>query len=244
MSDRRRVLVVGATWLEVSTLRDAGEDRGIVGSPTDPVWRRALRELDLSVALSGVGKSVAAARTAALASTSSYQLCVNVGIAGAFRESGLAPGDVVVATDEVLADEGTLTPSGFVPLDLMNLPYTWGFNHFQLPHPLGMKPELLSMANGELGFRVVTGSLCTVSTCSGTDERAREIYARYGCLAESMEGASCAIAARTAHTPFVEVRGISNFTGDRYPAQWRIPEAAENAQRVVLQLLESWSEAP
>ena len=75
---------------------------------------------------------------------------------------------------------------------------------------------LLDMAGAV--FRI--GPIATVATCSGTDEAADAIARRTGALAEAMEGAAVVHAARRLRVPALEVRAISNTTGDRDRQVW------------------------
>ena len=56
-----------------------------------------------------------------------------------------------------------------------------------------------------------------------------------------MEGAAAAHVCALHDVPFLEVRGVSNLVEDRDRSKWRIGEAAEAAQRVVLKLVEAFA---
>jgi futalosine hydrolase len=53
-----------------------------------------------------------------------------------------------------------------------------------------------------------------------------------------MEGAAAAQICALYDVPFLEVRGISNLVEDRDREKWKLGEAAEAAQKVVLNLAE------
>lgn len=84
------------------------------------------------------------------------------------------------------------------------------------------------------------GLFATVSACSGTAVRGREMAKRTGALIESMEGAACAQVSRIYRVPFIEVRAISNLVEDRDLSRWRLQEAAEIAARAVGQIVACW----
>ena len=71
------------------------------------------------------------------------------------------------------------------------------------------------------------GSIATVATCSATDELADEIALRTGSVAEAMEGAAVLHAARVLGVPALELRVISNTTGNRGEQVWDLPRAFE-----------------
>jgi futalosine hydrolase len=87
---------------------------------------------------------------------------------------------------------------------------------------------------------VHAGAFVTLSTCTGTAARARELEQRYHALCENMEGAAAAHVAEQHGIPWLEVRGISNIVEDRDLSKWDIPKAAAVVQDAVLRLLEAW----
>ncbi len=80
----------------------------------------------------------------------------------------------------------------------------------------------------------------TLSTCTGTTARARDLEERYHGLCENMEGAAVAQVAELHNIPWIEVRGISNIVEDRDLQKWDIPSAAHAAQQAVLHILGGW----
>jgi futalosine hydrolase len=77
-----------------------------------------------------------------------------------------------------------------------------------------------------------------VSTCSGTDARSRQRATLTGAAVETMEGAAMAAASEACGVPWIQLRAVSNWTGDRNPEAWRLPEALETVQHAIGILLE------
>ncbi|NUP35711.1 MAG: futalosine hydrolase, partial [Streptomyces sp.] len=74
----------------------------------------------------------------------------------------------------------------------------------------------------------VRGAVLTVSTVTGSAERATELRRRHpGAAAEAMEGFGVAEAAAAHGVPVLELRAISNAVGPRDRAAWRIGEALD-----------------
>ena len=69
------------------------------------------------------------------------------------------------------------------------------------------------------------GPIATVATCSGTDEAARQVEQRTGAVAEAMEGAAVVHAAFRLGVGAIELRTISNTTGNRQQQIWKLDEA-------------------
>ncbi|MBQ0867814.1 futalosine hydrolase [Streptomyces smyrnaeus] len=179
----------------------------------------------LDVIAGGVGPAAAAAATAAALLTAAhrsrpYDLVVATGIGGGFAANGIEVGDTVVADRIVAADLGAETPTGFVSVAEL------GFGTAEHAPP----PHLVREAAETTGAR--TGPVLSVSTTTGSRERAEQLLAHHpGAAAEAMEGFGVAQAA-AAHAaalgegpPVLELRTVSNAVGPRDRAAWRIPEA-------------------
>ncbi len=226
------VLILAATEPELRDLRERAGAAGTIGD--QPV----------EIAATGVGKASAAFAAGTLLAAKEYRALFNVGCAGAFPSSGLSVGDVVLADREIFADEGVATPDGFLDLEKLGLAVHAPagaaplFNRVPIAPPLRLAAREISALAAELGFRLRAGPLCTVSTGSGTDAAAAEIARRWSPLAESMEGAALALAALCRGVPFLEVRGISNMTGDRDRNRWDIPLACRRAAQASARILE------
>jgi futalosine hydrolase len=177
------------------------------------------------VLVCGVGKTGAAAATAARLARGGVRGVVSFGVAGAYPEEGLAVGDVVVATEVGVLDDGLETGERFVPFARagMSVPGAgW----------LTCDPALVGDGRDVAEFRIVRGRIATVSTCAGSLRLAAE-RAATGALAEAMEGAAVAHAATLFGLPFGELRGISNLCGPRDDAAFELRLAVAHAQRVL-----------
>lgn len=235
-SGGRWLLVVAAPreWQAVvEGLTRAGAGAGLaagvgsgVGSGGGVEVPRAWRLVPLGAAvdgvLSGVGKANAAGAAARVFDASRHAAVVSVGIAGALPGSGLGPGDVVCAGASVFADEGLERPDGATGVafvDCAGLGFPLGdFAGSAVPVDAGVEAAMV-----RAGARA--GRIATVSTCAGTDARARLVAARTGACAEAMEGAAVGLAAHRLGAAFGEVRVISNSTGDRDAQRWDLPRA-------------------
>jgi futalosine hydrolase len=111
----------------------------------------------------------------------------------------------------VYFEEGLITPEGFRTPAAMGFPLG-AFDGNAVPGDPVLLEELAP------GFR--TGRIATVATCSGTDAAAMEVARRTGAIAEAMEGAAVLHAARRLRVPAIELRAISNTTGDRDHQRW------------------------
>lgn len=171
------------------------------------------------VVASGVGRTNAAiATTRALIEDGPFDAVLSVGIAGSLSgaERPLDVGDVVLASESVYHEEGLITSEGFLDTARMGFP----LGAFSGNRIAG-SPVLLQRLDGIGGSAVVA----TVATCSGTDAAATDVLHRTGASAEAMEGAAVLHAASTFSCPAVEIRVISNTTGDRDGQVWALDRA-------------------
>ncbi|MET8767109.1 futalosine hydrolase [Streptomyces sp. NPDC004658] len=166
----------------------------------------------------GVGPALAAATTAGALTAAAlagrpYGLVVSAGIGGGFPPA--APvGSLVVADAITVADLGAETADGFLPVTELG----FGTVTHRPPEPL------VRVASGATGAR--TGTILTVSTVTGTADRAAVLRHRHpGALAEGMEGFGVAEAAAAHGVPVLEIRAVSNPVGPRDRAAWRIGDA-------------------
>ena len=171
------------------------------------------------VVVSGVGRTNAAvATTRALIEEGPFDAVLSAGIAGSLSgaQTPLEVGDVVLASESVYHEEGLITPEGFLETSRMGFPLG-AFAGNRIPS----SPVLLQRLEG-IGRNAV---VATVATCSGTDAAAAGVLNRTGASAEAMEGAAVLHAASTFSCPAVEIRVISNTTGDRESQVWALDRA-------------------
>lgn len=203
------------------------------------------------VVVSGVGRvNAACATTEHLLRHGPFDLVLNVGIAGALPDASstddaltfpIAIGDVILATHSVYAEEGLISPEGFQDMATLGFPLG-DFEGNAVPGDPTTIERLSSALRDKplrTGCSFRLGCLATVATCSGVDAQALAIARRTGALAEAMEGAAAIHAAGRLKTPAIELRAISNTTGDRPRQVWDIPAALRSLHDAVARLLEA-----
>jgi futalosine hydrolase len=189
---------------------------------------RCLAAPEVHVVVAGIGRTNAAAATAealteARAAGAPFTAVISTGIAGALPGSNLAIGTVIVADACIYAEEGIALPEGQGDMRVLGFPLG-DFEGNRVP-----VDGALLLAFGALGPAC---AIATVATCSGTDVAALAVRTRTGAMAEAMEGAAVVHAARRAGVPAIEIRSISNTTGDRSAQRWDIVAAFTALQRV------------
>lgn len=181
----------------------------------------------------GVGK-IAATLSLALALTERrFDAVLLIGVCGAYPARHLAAGvaaldvgDLCVVSEEVIADDGVITPADF--LDLARL----GLGEIG---PIPADAALSERLATTLGCERVRGA--TVSTGAGTDSLSHAYATRSGAAVESMEGAAAALCCRRFGVPLAQLRAVSNRTGDRERGGWDLDRALARLGAAVQQVL-------
>jgi futalosine hydrolase len=88
---------------------------------------------------------------------------------------------------------------------------------------------------------VKSGPFLTLSTCTGTSKRVKELEKTFHAICENMEGAAVAHICTLYGIPMVEIRGISNVVEDRDKKKWNIKLASKNCQKVVIEFLGNYN---
>ncbi len=193
--------------------------------------------------ISGIGKTNASRGTAILIEQFSPRVIVHLGVGGAYSSSHLRTGDIAIAEKEIYGDEGVLLKDGFHSTETIGIPFLVKgrkkfFNEFPLDKTL--LRTAVRTAHGihhASRMTVKSGPFLTLSTCTGTLKRAKELERTFRAICENMEGAAVAHVCVSCGIPMVEIRGISNMVGERNKKKWDVNLAAENCQRLVMGLL-------
>ena len=187
---------------------------------------QAIGDLDGCLVIAGgIGRTnAAAASTQYCLEHDDISAVISAGIAGALPGSGLGIGDVLLADRCVYVEEGLQSPEGFQDMQAMG--FSLGdFAGNVVPVDLDLHARVQS--------DFATGAIATVATCAGTDQQARLVVERTGAMAEAMEGAAVVHAARRLGIPALEIRAISNTTGDRDQQQWDLKAGLEAIAKAV-----------
>jgi futalosine hydrolase len=191
------------------------------------------------VAITGIGKVNAAHICSKVINQYLPDIVISTGIGGAYPETGLNVGDIAIATEEIYGDEGVICKDGFKDMTEIGLPMfrikeREFYNKIELENVLC--DRIFNIVKKR--WKCKKGAFITVSTCSGTLKRAKELRETFNGLCENMEGASIAHISKLYGLPMVELRGISNIVEDRNKSTWEINIASKNAQNAVLAVLE------
>ena len=213
-----------------------------LGSKT--VIEGVLANQQILLCVGGVGKVNAAHAATLMISNFDPRAFIVFGVGGAYHSSGARVGDIALATEEIAGDEGVLTSDGFkgtehIGIALVRSDHAQRYNRF--PVSAGhLRKAQQALSRTKTRALTHTGTFITVSMCTGTSRRAKELEGLYHGLCENMEGAAVAQVAELHGLPWLEVRGISNIVEARDLKTWDVQTAAEAVQTAVQQILEGW----
>ncbi len=172
-------------------------------------YKGYIKGVPVVIVICGIGKANAAHAAGILVYRYSPSVFINIGIAGAYPSSGLNIGDLAVADREIYTDEGLITARGdFVSVESLGLPLAvyqerLYFNAYDTFIPSFLRGNLRE------------GTFVTLSTCTGSLQKACLLEGQYGCICENMEGAAIAQVAAYCNLPFFELRSVSNIIRER-----------------------------
>jgi len=158
-------------------------------------------------------------------------LIIQVGIAGCFDKK-VPLGKVFAVKDDFAGDIGVMENKVWKDLfDLkLDKPNDAPYEKKSLPNPWLSQYNLLKLP---------TKKGVTINTIS-TDKNKIDLYSgRYKASLESMEGAALHYIGRDLNIPFIQIRAVSNYVGERNKAKWNMQEAIYNLNETLLQYLDA-----
>lgn len=180
-----------------------------------------LEEKGIAYLITGVGMVATAYHLGKKLAANSYDLVLNVGIAGCFSKD-IALGAVVEINRDLFTELGAEDGDSFLTIDSMGLGSAL--------YSSKPRPDL------HLMLPQVTG--ITVNTVHGNDKSIATIVHRFpGILTESMEGAAFLYACLQENVCSYQVRAISNYVEKRNRSTWNIPLAIQNLNQWLSNLI-------
>jgi futalosine hydrolase len=203
-------------------------------------YKGELSAHDVILLNTGIGKVNAAHSVTLLMEHFSLVFVILCGIGGAYPGSGIEIGDIAIASKEIYGDEGvygSLRGMEEIDIPILRKGGKRYFNEFPLDKRLVKKA--ISLGSSFEGIRVKQGPFITLSSVSGTPERAAEVGRWFNAICENMEGAAVAHVCRIYNLPLLEIRGISNIAGTRDRRGWDQQTASKNCQMLVMEFIRS-----
>lgn len=166
---------------------------------------------NVSILITGIGLTAATYQLTKAVYEKRPQFIFQAGIAGCINND-LPLGKIVIVENETIGDLGVEEKGKFNSLFTNNLLQK---NNFPWSNgKLSNKIELLQ----QTGLTIVDG--VTVNEISTSEERIDYYKNDLGASIESMEGAALHYVALMENIPFLQMRSLSNYVGERDKSKW------------------------
>jgi len=197
----------------------------------NPAYAGTNKRFSVGFHESGVGLLASSVSLMKMFVQETPSLIIQVGIAGCFDKK-IPLGKVFAVKDDFAGDIGVMENK--VWKDLFDLKLDKAndapYEKKSLPNPWLSQYNLLKLP---------TKNGVTVNTIS-TDKNKIDLYSgRYKATLESMEGAALHYIGRDLNIPFIQIRAVSNYVGERNKAKWNMQEAIYNLNETLLQYLDA-----
>ena len=202
----------------------------------EPLQQSYANQTGLKLLVTGVGPVVAAANLGSYLAGHAAMVdgVLNVGVAGAYVDSGLNLLDICLARQEIVGDFGICMHDKILDFDPGTIPPN---RTIALENVLSEKIAGI-LRNNSIAYKAA--NFVTVSCCSGTRTRGDFLRKKFAAGCENMEGAGVAMVCNNFNIPCVELRCVSNTVEDRNMDTWLLDEAIGKISRVTGTLLRDY----
>ena len=213
----KNILVVAATAKEITPFIELTKTSGLN---------------NIDILISGIGLTASTYHLAKQLALKKYDLVIQAGVAGSF-DLRIPLGAVVTVKQDAIADQSvvelqklkTLFDLNLVPQD--QYPYKKGWL-------LNTNKEVLK--NTEL--KIVKGiSVNQISTSKQMIKFYRDVFDP---VTESMEGAALHYVCLIENIPFVQIRSISNYIGERNKKKWDMMDSIANLNDTLIKTINNY----
>ncbi len=155
-------------------------------------------------------------------------LIIQAGIGGSFSPN-YPPGSLVLVNEEVSGDLGVEENNEFNDVFDMGLP--------QITGPYTGKDLVNNHTDLLQQQKLPLVKAVTISEITTRPERIRQLKKKYQPVVESMEGAAFHYIALIEKIPYMQLRAVSNFVGERDKSKWKMKEAIELLNERLIQIV-------
>lgn len=179
--------------------------------------------------VTGIGMLATAVSLTKLVLHEKPDIVIQAGIAGCFNPN-LPLGKVLVINSETIGDLGVQENDTWQDVFDLKLVDTncVPFTNKQIANPY--LAQLNTLALEEV-------SAITVNEISTNQQRISQLQAKYNPIIESMEGAALHYVCTDLQVPFIQLRSISNYIGERDKTKWQMQQAISNLNETLITML-------
>ena len=183
---------------------------------------------DVDVLITGVGIASTTWSLTKQVNMKPPDLVIQAGLCGCFDHK-ITLGTVFTVKDDCFADLGVVEGKKWLSIFDLELadPSTKPFTKGKLVN----KSRVLKKIN----LKKVSG--ITINEITTSPVRISLYKKKYGTMIESMEGAAMHYVCLRENIPFIQLRAVSNYAGERNKKNWRLKESIQNLNQSLIKLL-------
>ncbi|MFI5186774.1 MAG: futalosine hydrolase [Chitinophagales bacterium] len=193
-------------------------------------YQNTKRPQNIDILITGIGLTAATYRLTKQINLKKPDLVIQAGVAGCFDKK-ISLGSVVIAKKETIADQSvvelkklkTLFDLGLVPHDQFPFTKGWMENNNGL-----LKKIKLKKVNG-----------ISVNEITTSEQKIKFYTNSFKPVIESMEGAALHYTCLMEKIPFIQLRSVSNYIGERDKKKWEMKKSISNLNKELIKLIEA-----
>lgn len=213
----KNILVVAATAKEINPFIELTRTGGINNA---------------DILISGIGLTASTYHLAKQLALKKYDLVIQAGVAGCFDLS-IPLGSVLAVKQDAIADQSvielqklkTLFDLKLVPEDQYPYKKGWLIN----PNKEVLKKTRLKIVKG-----------ISVNQISTSKQMIKFYRDEFNPVTESMEGAALHYVCISEDIPFVQIRSISNYIGERNKKKWDMMDSIKNLNETLISIINNY----
>ena len=179
------------------------------------------------ILITGVGSPACTYALTKLLQQTKYDFAIQAGIAGTFKNA-FPLGNTFFIKSDAFADIGIYENEHF---------FTLFEKKFADPNTIPYKNGKLENTTENI-FNVATATSITVNTVTDNFLQTTMFTKKYNPDLESMEGAAFHYVCIMEKIPFIQLRSVSNFVGERVKTNWKMNESIESLNENLIKIVE------
>jgi futalosine hydrolase len=216
----KQILVLAATMQEIEPfITIVRSNQGILNGHS------------IGIMISGIGLTSTTYQLTKQLSIKRPDLMIQAGLAGSF-DPNIVLGSVVIVKQDRIADEAVVENmklSSIYDLGLRS-PDAFPYKKQWLTYKFKMQ--------GMLQFPEVKG--ISVNQITTDEQMIKMLRIKYKPVVESMEGAALHFVGLAEKVPFIQLRAVSNYIGERNKKHWKMKESIQNLNEAIIEIIKNY----
>jgi futalosine hydrolase len=188
------------------------------------------QDKNIDVLITGIGLTASTYSLCKQIQIKRYDLVIQAGVAGCFNKS-IPLGTVVMIKKDTIADQSVIELKKLKTLfDLQLVPH----NQFPFKNDWLVNPHTVHFKTSKLK----QVSAISVNEITSSRQKIKYYTEAFSPVAESMEGAALHYTCLMEGIPFLQLRSMSNYIGERNKKNWNMKESITNLNKSLISIVE------